>query len=182
MLKTVALSLAVLLVVAIGGVLAYAATKPDVFRLQRATTIQAPPETVFALIDDFHRWRAWSPWEEKDPALERSYSEPARGLGATYAWKGNKDVGQGRMRIAESAAPARILLNLDFEKPFEAHNMVEFALEPVADGTRVTWTMHGPTPYFAKLIHVFLDMDKMVGKDFESGLAKMKAAAEAQAR
>ncbi len=182
MIKTIAITIAVLIVVAVAGVLAYAATKPDTFRLSRAAGIQAPPEIVFALINDFQRWRAWSPWEEKDPALRRTYSDPASGQGATYAWEGNKDVGKGSMRIAESDPARKIVLNLDFEKPFEAHNMVEFALEPVGEGTQVTWTMHGPTPYFAKLIHVFIDMDKMVGKDFETGLAKLKAAAEAQPR
>lgn len=182
MIKTVAITLSVLLVVAIAGVLAYAATKPDVFRLQRATVIEASPETVFALINDFRNWRAWSPWEEKDPNLKRTYSEPANGQGATYAWEGNRDVGQGRMQIVESASPAKVALNLDFIRPFEAHNTVAFTLEPRGDATHVTWMMQGPTPYFAKIIHVFLDMDKMVGNDFETGLARMKAAAEQRAR
>ena len=169
---------AIIVVVLIAGVLVLAATKPDTFRVQRAATIKAPPEKVFALINDFRRWDAWSPWEKKDPAMKRTFSAASSGKGATYAWAGNKDVGQGSMEIAESVAPSKVALRLDFVKPFEAHNIVVFTLEPNGGTTRVKWTMEGPVPYFAKLIHVFLDMDSMVGKDFEAGLAAMKAVAE----
>ena len=162
----------------IAGVLILAATRPDTFRVQRATTIQAPPQKVFEFIDDFNRWSVWSPWEKKDPAMKRTFGAATSGKGATYAWEGNKDVGQGSMEIAESAPPSRVAIKLDFVKPFEAHNMVEFTLEPKDEATAVTWSMQGHTPYFAKIIHLFFDMDSMVGKDFEAGLASLKSAAE----
>ena len=162
----------------IAGVLILAATRPDTFRVQRATTIQAPPQKVFEFIDDFNRWSVWSPWEKKDPAMKRTFGAATSGKGATYAWQGNKDVGQGSMEIAASAPPSRVAIKLDFVKPFEAHNMVEFTLEPKGEATAVTWSMQGHTPYFAKIIHLFFDMDSMVGKDFEAGLASLKSAAE----
>ena len=174
MLKTIAIVVALLL----AAVLLFAATKPDTFRIQRAASIKAPPERVFALINDFNRWGAWSPWEKKDPAMKRSFGATTSGKGAVYAWEGNKDVGQGRMEIAESVPPSKVAIKLDFVKPFEAHNLVEFTLEPKGDATNVTWAMRGDTPYFAKIIHVFIDVDSMVGKDFESGLANLRAAAE----
>jgi uncharacterized protein YndB with AHSA1/START domain len=168
----------IVVVVLIAGVLIFAAFKPDTFRVQREASIKAPPEKVFALVNDFNRWGAWSPWERKDPAMKRTFGAATSGKGATYAWGGNKDVGQGRMEIADSVPPSKVVLNLDFVKPFEAHNLVVFTLEPKGDATNVTWAMQGDTPYFAKIIHVFINMDKMVGKDFEAGLANLKAAAE----
>jgi uncharacterized protein YndB with AHSA1/START domain len=168
----------IVIVVLIAGVLILAATRPDTFRVQRAASIKAPPEKIFALINDFNRWGAWSPWEKKDPAMKRTFGAKTSGKGAVYAWEGNKDVGQGRMEIAESVPPSKVALNLDFVKPFAAHNLVEFTLEPKGDATNVTWAMQGDTPYFAKIIHVFINMDKMVGKDFETGLANLKANAE----
>jgi uncharacterized protein YndB with AHSA1/START domain len=174
MLKVAAIVVALLIAV----VLVLAATKPDTFRVQRAASIQAPPERIFALINDFNRWGAWSPWEKKDPAMKRTFGAATSGRGAVYAWEGNKDVGQGQMEIAESVPSSRIAIKLDFVKPFEAHNIVEFTLEPNGDATSVTWAMQGATPYFAKIIHVFIDMDRMVGKDFEAGLDNLKAVAE----
>ena len=180
MLKTIVLGALAVIGVFVVGVLAYAATKPDMFRLQRTATINAPPQTVFALINDYRNWTAWSPWERKDPNLKRTYSEPSSGKGATYAWEGDKNVGKGSMLITDTVAGSRVALNLDFEKPFRAHNKVVFDLESKGLTTDVTWSMEGPTPFFAKIIHVFIDMDKMVGRDFEAGLAAMKAAAEKQ--
>lgn len=174
MIKTVA----IVVVVLIGAVLAFAATRPDVFRVQRATSIKAPPEKIFPLINEFDRWGAWSPYEKKDPAMKRARSGPAAGKGAVYAWEGNGEVGQGRMEIADAAAPSRVTIKLDFVKPFEAHNIVDFTLEPKGDATSVTWAMHGPANYLSKLIGLFIDMDKMIGKDFEAGLAGLKAIAE----
>lgn len=168
---------AFVLLALVAGVLILAATRPDTFRVQRAATINAPPERVFALINDFSRWSAWSPWERKDPAMKRSFGA-THGKGATYAWEGNHEVGQGSMEIAESVPPSRVAIRLDFVKPFEAHNLVEFTLEPRGDATAVSWSMQGHTPYFAKIIHLFFDMDRMVGRDFEAGLARLKAAAE----
>ena len=168
----------IVIVVVIAGVLILAATKPDTFRVQRAASIKAPPEKVFALINDFNRWGAWSPWEKKDPAMKRTFGATTSGKGATYAWEGNREVGQGRMEIAESVPSSKVALNLDFVKPFQAHNLVEFTLEPKGDTTNITWAMQGDTPYFAKIIHVFINMDKMVGKDFEAGLTNLKSIAE----
>lgn len=174
MLKIIAILIAIVIV----GILVLAANKPDIFRVQRSTTIKAPPEKLFALINDFNAWTTWSPWEKKDPAMKRTFGATTSGKGATYAWEGNKEVGQGRMEIAESLPSSKVALKLDFVKPFEAHNQVEFTLEPKGDTTSVTWNMQGPTPYFAKVVHVFMDMDKLVGKDFEAGLANLKAVAE----
>ena len=174
MLKIILVVIAVL----VAGVLIAAALKPDTFRVQREATIKAPPERIYAQISDFRQWGAWSPWEKKDPAMKRSYGAATAGKGATYAWEGNKDVGKGSMEIVESAPPSKIALRLDFEQPFEAHNVVTFTLAAHDGSTRLTWAMAGPVPYFAKIIHVFIDMDKMVGADFEAGLASLKAIAE----
>lgn len=174
MLKFILIIVAVL----IAGVLIFAATKPDTFRVQRAATIQAPPEKIFPLINDLKQWGPWSPWEKKDPAMKRTFGATTSGKGATYAWDGNKDVGKGSMEITESTPPSRLGIKLDFVTPFEAHNAVTFTLEPRGGATNVTWAMEGPTPYFAKIIHVFINMDSMVGKDFEAGLAGIKAIAE----
>jgi hypothetical protein len=173
-LKYVGLGLALF----VGVLLAFAAAKPDHFRVQRSATLKAAPERIFPLINDFSHWSAWSPYEKKDPAMKRIFSGPAAGLGAVYAWEGNKDVGQGRMEITQAAAPTLVALKLDFEKPFEAHNRVDFTLKPRGETTEVTWTMHGPMPFLSKVITVFFDMDRMVGKDFEAGLASLKALAE----
>jgi uncharacterized protein YndB with AHSA1/START domain len=167
----------ILMLVFIAGVLIVAATRPDVFRVERSTSIKAPPEKIFPYINDFKQWGVWSPWEKKDPALRRSYGTTS-GKGATYAWEGNTDVGVGSMEIAESVPPSRVAIKLNFVKPFEARNDVVFTLEPRGDATSVRWTMRGNTPYFAKIIHLFFDMDKMVGSDFEAGLAALRAAAE----
>jgi len=174
MIKKIAIVIALL----IAGILGFAATKPDTFRVQRAASIKAPPEKVFALINDFKRWDAWSPWEKKDPAMKRTLGVTTSGKGAFYAWEGNKDVGQGRMEIAESVPPSKVAIKLDFVKPFEGHNIVEFTLEPKGDVTNITWAMQGPAPFITKVIQVFCDMDSMVGKDFETGLANMKTVAE----
>lgn len=177
MLKIIAI-IAIVLVALVAGVLAYAATKPDTLRVQRTTTIKAPPEKIFALINDFRSWGAWSPYEKKDPAMKRTFSGAASGQSAVYEWDGNGNVGRGRMEILESSPPAKIAIKLDFIKPFEGHNIAEFTLEPNGDATRVTWTMSGPSPYIGKVMSVFLDMDRMIGTDFEAGLANLKAATE----
>jgi len=155
-----------------GAVLAVAATRPDVFRVQRAVSIQASPERIYRHIADFERWGAWSPYEKKDPAMKRSIQ------GKVYQWEGNREVGQGRMEIVEAAAPSKVRITLDFSKPFEAHNMVEFSLQRKGEATDVTWDMQGPAPFLSRLIGLFVDMDAMVGRDFEAGLANLKAIAE----
>jgi carbon monoxide dehydrogenase subunit G len=168
----------IVIVVLIAAVLIYAATRPDTLRVQRSTSIKAPPEKIFALINDFHSWGAWSPYEKKDPAMKRTMSGAANGKGAVYEWEGDKNVGKGRMEIAESSPPSKVTLKLDFVKPFEAHNIVDFTLEPKGDSMNVTWAMHGPSPYISKIIGIFLNMDSMIGKDFETGLANLKTVAE----
>jgi carbon monoxide dehydrogenase subunit G len=168
----------IVVVVLVAGVLAVAATRPDVFRVERSTSIKAPPEKIFPYINEFKRWDAWSPWEKKDPGMKRTYGTTMTGKGATYAWEGNKDVGTGRMEIAESVEPRKVAIKLDFVTPFEAHNDVVFTLEPKGDTTQVRWTMQGKIPYVAKIVHLVFDVDGMVGKDFEAGLASLKAAAE----
>ncbi len=177
MLKTIA----IVVVVLVAAVLVFAATKPDTFAVQRATRIKAPPEKIFPLINDFHRWGSWSPWEKMDPDMKRTYSGAATGKRAAYAWQGNSKVGEGRMEIVDASAASMIQIKLDFVKPLEGHNTAEFVLEPKGDSTNVTWTMVGPSPYLAKVMGVFVNMDKMIGKDFEEGLAKLKSAAEAWA-
>ena len=179
MLKTFAI-IGAIVVVVIAGILIYAATKPDSFRVQRVVLINAPPDKVFPLINDLKAWPVWSPYEKKDPAMKRTYGAVTAGKGATYAWEGNKDVGQGSMEILEST-PQKIVIKLDFLKPFEAHNMAEFLLAPrsAATGgtTDVTWAIYGPSPYMSKVVSTFMDLDKMIGRDFEQGLADLKAAA-----
>lgn len=177
MLKTFAI-IAAVLVVGIAVVLILAAMKPDQFRVQRTAAIKAPPEKIFPLINDFRAWTAWSPYENKDPAMQRTYGATTSGKGASYAWEGNGQVGAGNMLITDAPSPSKVALDLNMTKPLSASNKVEFTLTPAGDTTTVTWAMHGNTPYFAKIIHVFFNMDKMVGGDFESGLAKLKAAAE----
>jgi uncharacterized protein YndB with AHSA1/START domain len=178
MLKTVSLVIMTLLVVVVGVILAYATTKPDVFRVQRTATIKAPPEKIFPLINDFRSWASWSPYEHKDPDMKKTYSGAATGKGAVYEWEGDKNVGSGRIEIADTSPPNKVSIKLDMIKPFEAHNQVEFRLEPRGDSTDVTWAMNGHAPYFAKVMHVFIDMDRMVGQDFETGLASLKTIAE----
>jgi uncharacterized protein YndB with AHSA1/START domain len=170
--------IATIAVILIAGVLAFAATQPDTFRVERSASVKAPPEKIFALINDFRQWGVWSPWEKKDPAMKKTFGATTQGKGATYAWEGNNDVGKGRMEIAESVPPTKLALKLDFEVPFEAHNDVEFTLQPEGGATKVTWAMQGPNNYLSKLMQVFVSMDRMVGQDFEAGLANLKAVAE----
>jgi len=174
--------IAVVLAVAIAVVLILAMTKPDTFSVQRAATVKAPPEKIYSLINDFHQWGSWSPWENKDPAMQRSYSGAASGRGAVYAWEGNKNVGSGRMEIIDASEPSKIVIKLDFLKPFEAHNTAEFTMLPQGNATNattnVTWLMHGPAPFTSKVMQVFMNMDKMIGKDFETGLANLKKVTE----
>lgn len=174
MFKKIALAVVVL----IAAVLVFAATRPDSFRVQRSTSIKAPPEKIFPLIADFHTWGTWSPWEKLDPTMKRTHSGAASGKGAVYAWDGNNNVGAGRMEITEVAPPSKLTIKLDFSKSLEGHNTAEFTLVPKGDTTEVTWAMFGPSTYLSKLIGLFLDMNSMIGGNFETGLANLKALAE----
>ena len=168
----------VVLVLIVAAILVLAAMKPDSFRVERSTTIAAPPEKIYPLLVDFQNWPAWSPWEKKDPAMKRTHSGAPSGVGAKYAWEGNKDVGSGSMEIVEATPPSKLLVKLDFLKPFEAHNTAEFTLATAAGGTRVDWAMYGPSPFMSRVMQVFMNFDRMIGRDFEEGLANLKAAAE----
>ncbi|MGH8609499.1 MAG: SRPBCC family protein [Gammaproteobacteria bacterium] len=174
MFKTIAI-VAVILIVAL---LIYAATKPDMFRVQRTASIKAPPEKIFPLVNDLHSHATWSPWEKKDPAMKRTHSGAASGKGAVYEWDGNKEIGKGRMEILESTPPSKVVFAMHFIEPFEAHNPAEIIMEPRDDSTTVTWAIFGPQPYLAKVMHLFFNMDSMIGKEFEAGLSSLKAITE----
>jgi uncharacterized protein YndB with AHSA1/START domain len=173
---------AAVLAVAILIVLILASTKPDTFRVQRSVTVGAPAEKIFPLISDFHQWANWSPWENRDPAMKRTYSGTESGKGAVYAWDGNRNVGSGRMEILDVTSPLKIVIKLDFIKPFEGHNTAEFSIQPESGVagtiTNISWVMHGPAPFMHRVMQVFMNFDKMIGKDFEAGLAKLKILAE----
>jgi hypothetical protein len=174
MIKTIAVVIAVL----IAGVLAFAATKPDRIHVERSASIVAPADTIYPLINDFRRWGDWSPWEKLDPQMQRTFSGPAAGKGAVYEWSGNSKVGQGRMEILDSVEPSEVTIKLDFIEPIEGHNTTKFTLEPAGEATQITWVMDGPASYLTKIMSVFVSMDTMVGGDFETGLANLKAATE----
>ena len=162
------------------ALLVFVATRPASFRIARSAVIKAPPEKLFAMINDYHQWPAWSPYEKLDPAMQRTYSGAASGTGAVYEWQGNRNIGKGRMEIVETAPPSRVTIKLDFFKPFEAHNTAEFTLVPRGDSTEVTWAMQGPSNFMSKAMIASGMMERMVGGQFAEGLANMKAAAEAK--
>ena len=176
MLETIGIVAAVLVIIVL-VVLGYAATKPNVVSYRRSAHIKAPPEKIRPLIDNFQNWKLWSPWERKDPNLHRMYDGPESGVGAIYSWSGNRNVGSGRMEILD-ASDARVRIKLDFITPFTASNIAEFTFTPQSAGTQVDWVMTGPNLFIGKVMGLFLDMDKMIGNDFEKGLADMKTAAE----
>jgi uncharacterized protein YndB with AHSA1/START domain len=169
--------IAAIAVIVVAAILIFAATKPDTFRVQRTTSINAPPEEIFPLINDLHSHTSWSPFE-KDPEMKRAHSGAPQGKGAVYEWDGNRQVGKGRIEIADTTPPSKLTMKLDMFTPFEAHNIVEFTLEPKGQSTNVSWAMHGPQPYMAKVMGTVINCDKMVGSQFEEGLAKLKALAE----
>jgi hypothetical protein len=178
MLKKILLSLVAIIAI----ILVAAAFQPADFRVTRSATINAPAAEIFAHVNDFHRWTAWSPWEKLDPAMKRTFEGPAAGVGAAYGWEGNSDVGAGKMTITESKPAESIRIKLEFFKPMPGVCPTEFTFRPAAGGTTVTWTMSGTNNYVSKIFCLFMNMDKMVGGDFEKGLATLKANAEAAAR
>ena len=167
--------LAIACVVAV--VLIFAATRPDTFRIERSTTIKATPAKIYGNLVNLHKWTAWSPFEHRDSSMKTTYGGPMKGKGAWSAWEGKK-MGKGKMEITEVQSPSKMVMALDFEAPMKAHNTIEFTLQPDGKATKVTSVMEGPNPYIAKVIHVFMSMDRMVGRDFESGLANLKAVSE----
>ncbi len=164
--------------VVIGLFVVVVLTRPATFHIERSITMAAPAENAFAQVNDFHAWSAWSPWEKMDPDMKRSFDGAPSGVGAGYAWKGNDKVGQGRMTIEKSDKPSLVAIKLEFIKPFTATNTATFSFAPSAAGTKVTWAMDGEHNFVGKAASLFMDMDKMVGGDFERGLAAMKTAAE----
>jgi uncharacterized protein YndB with AHSA1/START domain len=179
MFRKIAVIVICVLVVSIAAVLGYAATLPDTFHVARTVSIKAPPEQIFPLINNLQSNVSWSPFE-KDPAMKRTFGAIKSGQGATYAWEGNSDVGAGDIEIIEATVPSKVTLKLNMLQPMEATNIVEFTLVPAADGaTDVTWAMHGEQPFLAKVVATFMDCEKMVGDEFEKGLANLKRKAEA---
>ena len=170
------------LAAAILVLVAVIATRPADFKLQRTAILPVTPDVAFALVNDFHRWNEWSPWDKLDPNQKTTHSGAESGTGAVYAWAGNDDVGEGRMTIEESQVNELVRIKLEFIKPFESTNTTTFAFKPVEGGTEVTWAMSGTNNFMSKAFDLFMDMDAMVGKDFEKGLASMKTAAEAEAK
>jgi hypothetical protein len=163
---------------AVLGVLAIAARKPDQFRIERSIRIAAAPDRILPWLVDYRRWAAWSPYEKKDPDMQRTFSGAESGVGAQYAWAGDKNIGSGRMQIVE-VTPSRVVIDMEFLTPMKAHNTAEFVLTPDDDGTQLTWAMFGPQPFSGKLVSVVMNIDKMVGGDFAAGLSSLKALVEA---
>lgn len=177
MLKTLAL----LVVAAVAAVLLMAATRPATFQVARSTTVQVPPERLHPLINDMRQFNTWNPYNRKDPAMQGEYRGPQAGPGAAFHFQGNKDVGKGSLQIVDSA-PAKVTMQLHMIEPFEGRNTVVFTLRPQGQATEVTWAMHGASPYMARVVGLFVDMDRMIGRDFEAGLADLKQRAETQPR
>ena len=169
--------LLVALVLFVAVALAIAATRPKVFRIERRASMRASPDQIVTELVDFHRWQAWSPWEKLDPKIQRTFSGTPIGVGSAYAWQGTGKVGAGRMEI-RSVDPLKVTIQLDFLKPFKAHNVAEFTLAPQGDSTELAWVMHGPQPLIGRVMGLFFNMDKLIGKDFEAGLANLKAQVE----
>jgi len=180
MILKIGLILTIAMVVVITGVLVFADTRPNVIEVSRSITIEAPAEKIFPLIDDFHRWPGWAPQDKEDPTMKRAYSGAESGAGAISDWQGTGNAGKGRMTIVESDVPNKVTVQVDFVRPFVAHNVNEFVLEPSQPGTstKVTWTMRGRNMFFMKVMDVFVNMDRTLGKHFEAGLQNLKTVSE----
>ena len=170
--------IAVGLVVALTALLIFASTKPDSFRVERKVVIKAAPEKIFPWLEDPKKTTEWSPWEKKDPAMKKTFSGPAKGVGAAYAWDGNKEIGAGSLELTEVVAPKKVVMKLDFIRPMEGHNIAAYEVVPVEGGSEVTWSITGPSPFISKVMCVFMNMDKMIGTEFEKGLSDLKTIAE----
>ncbi|GMU05825.1 SRPBCC family protein [Corallococcus caeni] len=177
MFKKIAIGFAAALLLLVGVI----ATRPDTFTVTRTASVPGTPDIAFGLVNDFHQWNQWSPWEALDPNMKRTFGGAEAGVGATYGWTGNDDVGEGRMTIQEVAANESVRVKLEFIKPFASSSITTFMFKPAQDGTTVTWTMTGDHNFMSKAMCLVMDMDKVVGKDFEKGLASMKTAAQAEA-
>ena len=178
MLKKILLGIVVMLVVLIAVCLVLVLMQPAHYQVERSTTINAPAPAVFTLVNDFHKWDSWSPWAKLDPGMKTTYEGPAAGTGASYSWTGNSQVGEGKMTIIESRPSDLIKIKLEFIKPFAATNATDFTFTPSGNSTNVKWTMSGDNNFIGKAFSLFMNMDKMIGADFEKGLAQMKMVAE----
>lgn len=174
MLKTFGL----IAILAVAAVLLYATTRPDTFSIERTVLVHAPAERLVPLIQDLRQFSRWNPFEKKDPAIKRQYGGPAAGEGATLDFEGNDQTGQGRVSVVRVVPPQEVHMTLDMVKPMVCHNAIVFRLQTVPQGTQVTWAMSGAVPYLGKLVHLFFSMERMVGGEFEAGLADLKALAE----
>lgn len=167
-----------ILAIALVAIAVYAAFQPSEYRVQRSAVIAAPPAAVFPHVNELRKWEAWSPWAKRDPEMKQTYDGAPSGEGATSHWSGNSEVGEGRMTIVESRPDELVTIRLEFIKPFESTSSSQFDFQPEGAGTRVTWSMHGENEYIGKVLCLFMDMDAMIGADFEEGLAALKAVAE----
>jgi uncharacterized protein YndB with AHSA1/START domain len=167
--------------VAVAIVLGLIVVQPATYTVTRSTTIAAPPQTVFAAINDFHKWESWSPWAKIDPAMKQTYSGPPSGTGAAYHWSGNDKAGEGTMTISESVPNDRVVIQLSFIRPYASSSVILLGVRPEGTGTAVTWTMTGQNNFALKAISLFSSMDKLVGRDFEKGLAQLKTLTESSA-
>jgi uncharacterized protein YndB with AHSA1/START domain len=165
----------------VGFLVAFIATRPSHFVIERSATLPAPPAVVFARLADFGKWSAWSPWERMDPAMKRTFSGEPASVGHAYGWVGNDEVGEGRMTIVSLTPPARVEIRLEFLKPMKATNATVFTVEPEGTGSRVTWAMSGTQGFVMKAIGLVMNMDKVVGKDFEQGLSNLADVLKADA-
>jgi hypothetical protein len=164
--------------ITVGGLLLYAASRPDNFHIQRSAHMAAKAETIFAYLSDFHKAQLWSPYEKKDPAMQRTFSGAASGKGSVYEFAGNREVGKGRLEIVETQEPTRVVLTLEMLAPIKAHNLVTYSIRPDAEGSEVSWTMDGDCNFFSKLMGIFFNLDQMIGTDFSVGLANLKTLVE----
>jgi hypothetical protein len=169
---------ALLVILTPATILALAWGKSDVFEVARSLEANAPQEKLFALVNDLKRWQEWSPYESKDPKMNRTFSGAESGAGAAYDWKGDENVGRGRMEIAESEVPRRVVVKLKFFEPFEAENLAEFNFVPRGEKIKISWRMEGAQPFIGKVMRVLFDVDGLIGKDFEHGLKNLEAAAQ----
>lgn len=163
---------------AVAGVVGYAASRPDTFRYERSITINASPETIWAFVADFHNFEKWSPWQKLDPGMKQIHTGSASGVGAVYEWVGSSKVGQGRMEITAAEPGKAVIVDLHFLKPFEARNVTEWLIEPQGGGAKVRWVMHGPQTFVSKLMGVVMNMEKMLGENFDEGLGNLKRVME----
>ena len=182
MLKRIVIGVLITIVVIVGGLAVIVGTQPEELEVSRTTSVKARPDVVFDQINDFHNWDKWSPWAKLDPNMKTTYSGAPAGVGSSYAWVGNDEVGEGKMTVIESRPSEQVKIDLDFIKPFEAKNVTEFSLKPDGDTTQVTWVMTGKKTFATKAFCLVMDMDKMIGGDFEKGLAQMKTVVESAAQ